>query len=108
MEIKRKFGNTKVTLECKVLEVDHGIARIKEWIGFNEALLIFEDRKKPLCVLTYDFFKFLVDGFEPKAGAKLAVDGRVEIDRSKCFPYCDSNADGGNNDSVLDSQGLVV
>lgn len=103
MEIKRAFGNTTVTLECKVLEAGHGVNRIKDWMGYNEALLIFEDRKKPLCVLTYDFFKFLVDGFEPAAGAKLAVDGRAEIDRSKCYPFCVRNDDDGDTTSLLDS-----
>lgn len=87
MTIKRKFGDQQLTVATKLVTGNNGFKKIEDWMGWDEILLVFEGRKKPLCVLTYDLLEFLVDHFEPTAGAKLLVDRRAQIDRLSCFPY---------------------
>lgn len=87
MSIKRKFGDLQLTVATKLVSDNNGFKKIEDWMGWDEILLVFEDRKKPLCVLTYDLLEFLVDHFEPTAGSKLLVDRRAKIDRLSCFPY---------------------
>lgn len=87
MTIKRKFGDQHLTVATKLVTGNNGFKKIEDWMGWDEILLVFEGRKKPLCVLTYDLLEFLVDHFEPTSGSKLLVDRRAKIDRLSCFPY---------------------
>ena len=103
--IHREQATHEVTVEIKARSTDSGFKSIKEWLGDHEMLMIIEDRKKPLCVLDYDFFKFLVDNFEPKDNSKLKVNWKeIPYDVKAGFPFggCRSdNVDLGNSsDSV--------
>ena len=84
----------EVTVEIKARSTDSGFKSVKNWLGNHEMLMIIEDRKKPLCVLDYDFFKFLVYNFEPMDNSKLKVNWKeIPYDVKAGFPFTGCKSD---------------